>query len=163
MPINDYVGQRRVVLGGLVEAQAKSTGNLRLPDVGYSLPPPFRPDFDKAAVNKQRRTLMPKYLFEAHYTPEGAKGVAKEGGSGRRDAVAKAAESIGGKLESIYFAFGGVDAYATVDLPDNVAAAAMALSVNQGNTSTVKTVVLMTPEEMDKAAKKTVKYRAPGH
>jgi uncharacterized protein with GYD domain len=106
---------------------------------------------------------MPKYLFEAHYTPEGAKGVAKEGGSGRRDAVAKAAESIGGKLESIYFAFGGVDAYATLDLPDNVAAAAMALSVNQGNTSTVKTVVLMTPEEMDKAAKKTVKYRAPGH
>jgi uncharacterized protein with GYD domain len=87
---------------------------------------------------------MPKYLFEAHYTPEGAKGVAKEGGSGRRDAVAKAAESIGGKLESIYFAFGGVDSYATVDLPDNVAAAAIALSVNQGNTATVKTVVLMT-------------------
>jgi uncharacterized protein with GYD domain len=106
---------------------------------------------------------MPKYLFEAHYTPEGAKGVAKEGGSGRRDAVAKAAESVGGKLESIFFAFGGVDAYVTVDLPDNVAAAAMALAVNQGNTATAKTVVLMTPEEMDKAAKKTVKYRAPGH
>jgi uncharacterized protein with GYD domain len=106
---------------------------------------------------------MPKFLFEAHYTPEGAKGVAKEGGSGRRDAVAKAAESIGGKLESIYFAFGGGDSYATVDLPDNVAAAAIALSVNQGNTATVKTVVLMTPEEIDKAAKKTVSYRPPGH
>jgi len=48
---------------------------------------------------------MPKHLFEAHYTPEGVKGVAKEGGSGRRDAVAKAAESVGGKVESIYFAF----------------------------------------------------------
>ena len=81
---------------------------------------------------------MPKYLFEGHYTPEGAKGVAKEGGSGRRDALAKAAESVGGKLESFYFAFGGVDAYVTVDLPDNVAAAAMALAVNQGNTATAK-------------------------
>lgn len=106
---------------------------------------------------------MPKYLFEAHYTPEGAKGVAKEGGSGRRAAVAKAAESVGGKLESLYFAFGGVDAYVTVDLPDNVAAAAMALAVNQGATAAVKTVVLMTPEEMDKAAKTTVGYRPPGH
>jgi hypothetical protein len=47
-------------------------------------------------------------------------------------------------------------------LPDNVAAAAMALAANQGNTATVKTVVLMTPEEMDKAAKKTVNYRPPG-
>jgi uncharacterized protein with GYD domain len=105
---------------------------------------------------------MPKYLFEAHYTAEGTKGLAKEGGSGRRDATAKAAESVGGKLESILFAFGGVDAYVTVDLPDNVAAAAMALTVNQGNTATVKTVVLMTPEEMDKAAKKKVSYRPPG-
>jgi len=106
---------------------------------------------------------MPKYLFEGHYTPEGAKGVAKEGGSGRRDALAKAAESVGGKLESFYFAFGGVDAYVTVDLPDNVAAAAMALAVNQGNTATAKTVVLMTPEEVDKATKKKISYRAPGH
>jgi uncharacterized protein with GYD domain len=77
--------------------------------------------------------------------------------------IAKAAESVGGRLESIFFAFGGVDAYVTVDLPDNVAAAAIALAANQGNTSTVKTVVLMTTEEMDKAAKKSVKCRAPGH
>jgi uncharacterized protein with GYD domain len=106
---------------------------------------------------------MPKYLFEAHYTPEGAKGVAKEGGSGRRSAVIKAAESVGGKMESFYFAFGGVDAYVTVDLPDNAAAAAMALAVNQGSSAAVKTVVLITPEEMDKAAKTKVGYRAPGH
>jgi uncharacterized protein with GYD domain len=106
---------------------------------------------------------MPKYLFERHYTPEGAKGVAKEGGASRRDAIAKTAESVGGKLESFYFAFGGVDAYVTVELPDKAAAAAMSLAANQGNTATVKTVVLMTPEEMDKAAKKTVSYRPPGH
>jgi uncharacterized protein with GYD domain len=106
---------------------------------------------------------MPKYMFEAHYSVEGAKGVMKEGGSGRRAAVAKMAEGVGGRLESFYFAFGGVDAFVVVDLPDNETAAAVALSVSQGGGASVKTVVLLTPEEMDKAAKKSVAYRAPGH
>jgi uncharacterized protein with GYD domain len=106
---------------------------------------------------------MPKYLLEGHYSPEGAKGVMNEGGSGRRAAVAKMAEGLGGKLESLYFAFGGVDAYAVLDLPDNVAAAAVGLAASQSGTVSVKTVVLLTPEEMDAAAKKTVPYRAPGH
>ena len=75
---------------------------------------------------------MAKYLFEARYTPEGAKGVAKEGGSGRRAAVAKMAEGLGGKLETFYYAFGDVDAYVIVEMPDNVTAAAAALAVNQG-------------------------------
>jgi uncharacterized protein with GYD domain len=107
--------------------------------------------------------MMPKYLIEAHYTAEGAKGVAKDGGTGRRAAVAKAVESAGGKLESFYFAFGASDVFAVIELPDNVAAAAMALTVSQGGTVATKTIVLLTPEEMDKAAKKTVAYRAPGH
>jgi uncharacterized protein with GYD domain len=105
---------------------------------------------------------MAKYLFEAHYTTEGAKGVAREGGSGRRAALTKMAEGLGGKLETFYFAFGKVDAYVIVDVPDNVTAAAVALAVNQGGGATVKTVVLISPEEMDKAAKKSVEYRAPG-
>ena len=45
---------------------------------------------------------MAKYLFEARYTPEVAKGVAREGGSGRRAAIAKMAEGLGGKLETFY-------------------------------------------------------------
>jgi uncharacterized protein with GYD domain len=106
---------------------------------------------------------MPKYLFESHYTVDGAKGVAKEGGSARRAATAKAIESLGGKLESFVFAFGGVDVYMIVDLPDNVSAAAAALTASETGAVTTKTVVLLTPEEMDKAAKKTVAYRAPGH
>lgn len=105
---------------------------------------------------------MAKYLFEARYTPEGAKGVAREGGSGRRAAIAKMAEGLGGKLETFYYAFGDVDAYVIVDLPDNVAAAAAALAVNQGGAASVKTVVLIPPEDMDKAGKKAVEYRAPG-
>lgn len=106
---------------------------------------------------------MAKYLFEARYTPEGAKGVAREGGSGRRAAIAKMAEGLGGKLETFYYAFGDVDAYVIVDLPDNVSAAAAALAVNQGGAASVKTVVLIPPEDMDKAGKKAVEYRAPGH
>jgi uncharacterized protein with GYD domain len=122
---------------------------------------------NRAAGQKRRRDknesegTMPKYLIEAHYTAEGAKGVAKDGGTGRRAAVVKAAESAGGKLES--FAFGGADVYAIIELPDNVTAAAMSLAVNQGGAVATKTIVLLTPEEMDKAAKKTIAYRAPGH
>jgi len=105
---------------------------------------------------------MPKYMFEAHYSVEGAKGVMKDGGSGRRAAIAKMAEGVGGKLESLYFAFGAVDAYVVVDLPDNETAAAVALAASQSGTTSVKTVVLLTPEEMDAAAKKSIDYRAPG-
>ena len=106
---------------------------------------------------------MPKYMFEAHYNAEGAKGVMKEGGSGRRAAVAKTVEGLGGKLESIHFAFGGVDAFVIVDLPDNVTAAAVALAFSQSGAGSIQTVVLLTPEEMDKAANKTIAFRAPGH
>ena len=105
---------------------------------------------------------MPKYLLEGHYSIEGAKGVMKDGGSGRRAAIAKMAEGLGGKLESLYFAFGGVDAFAVVDLPDNVTAAAVGLAASQSGAVSVKTVVLLTPEEMDQAAKKSVDYQAPG-
>src|SRR5580700_10048351 len=98
-------------------------------------------------------------MLEAHYSTEGAKGVMKDGGSGRRAAVAKMAESVGGKLESFYFAFGGVDAFVVVDLPDNVTAAAVALTISQTGAGSVKTVVLLTPEDMDNAAKKSVEYR----
>jgi uncharacterized protein with GYD domain len=105
---------------------------------------------------------MPKYLFEARYTAEGAKGLAREGGSGRRDAVARMTEGLGGKLEAFYYAFGDVDAYVIVDMPDNVSVAATALAVNQAGGATLKTVVLLTPEDMDKAGKTPVAYRPPG-
>jgi uncharacterized protein with GYD domain len=105
---------------------------------------------------------MAKYLFEARYTTEGAKGVAREGGTGRRAAVAKMWEGLGGKLETFYYAFGDVDAYVIADVPDNVTAAAAALAIAQSGGATVKTVVLIPPEDMDKASKKAVDYRPPG-
>ena len=104
---------------------------------------------------------MAKYLFEARYTAEGARGVARDGGTARRAAVAKACASAGGKLEVMYFAFGGVDAYVIADMPDNVTAAALALAVNQAGTATTNTVVLMTPEDVDAAGKKSIAYTPP--
>lgn len=106
---------------------------------------------------------MAKYLFEARYSVEGAKGLVREGGSGRRAAVAAMAESMGGKLETFYFAFGDVDAYVIVDIPDSVSAAAVALAVNQSGGASVNTVVLLTPEDVDAASKIAVDYRPPGH
>lgn len=105
---------------------------------------------------------MPRFLFEASYTLDGVKGVQSAGGSSRRDAVAHVAESVGGRLESFYFAFGERDAYAIVELPDNETATAVALTVNASGGATVKTVVLLTPEEVDSAAKLSVDYRPPG-
>ena len=105
---------------------------------------------------------MPKYLVEARYTVEGTKGLVREGGSGRRAAVARTIESVGGKVEALYFAFGDVDVYVIVDVPDNVSAAAISLAANQSGAIVSKTIVLLTPEEMDKSVQKAVSFRPPG-
>ena len=105
---------------------------------------------------------MAKFLIEANYSPEGAKGVAAKGGKSRVEAVAHVLESLGGKLESFHFAFGGRDAYVIADMPSNEAAAAVALAVNASGGAAVNTVVLLTPEEVDAAAKLSVDYRPPG-
>ena len=105
---------------------------------------------------------MPKYLVQASYTAEGAKGLIKEGGSSRRTKITELAKSLGGKLEAFYFAFGEHDVYTIFDAPDTVTAAALALAVNASGAVRLKTVVLITPEEVDQAAKKTVAYRPPG-
>ena len=105
---------------------------------------------------------MPKFLIEASYTLEGVQGLRSAGGSSRRDAVAHALESAGGSLEHFYFAFGDNDAYVIADLPDAESAAAVALTVNSSGGATTKTVVLLTPEEVDAAAQRSVDYRPPG-
>ncbi len=105
---------------------------------------------------------MPKYLVQGSFTTEGAKGLLKEGGSKRRAAIQEMAESIDAKLEAYYFAFGGSDVVAIFDAPDNVSAAAVSLTVSARGAANIKTTVLLTPEEIDKATKKTVRYRPPG-
>jgi uncharacterized protein with GYD domain len=105
---------------------------------------------------------MPKYLLKASYTPEGVQGVLKEGGTSRRDTIDKLIQNMGGSMESFYFAFGDEDVYVVADLPDNTSAAAVSLAFNSSNAVRTKTVVLMTPEEVDEASNKSVDYRPPG-
>jgi uncharacterized protein with GYD domain len=105
---------------------------------------------------------MGKYMIQASYTTEGVAGVAQKGGSARRDAAEQLVASAGGKMESFYFAFGDADAYVIADLPSDEAAAALAMSVNRSGSTTLKTVVLLTPEQVDTAAKTLPDYRPPG-
>ena len=105
---------------------------------------------------------MAKYLWEGSYTAEGTKGLVKEGGSSRRQAMTEMVKKLGGTIEAFYFAFGGADFFVIVDLPDSASAAAVSLAVNQAGAVQMKTHILLTPEEMDQAAKKSVGYRAPG-
>jgi len=105
---------------------------------------------------------MPKYLFEASYTAEGLKGLLKDGGSKRREDLQESVKQLGGTLEAIYFAFGDEDVFSIVDMPDNVSATAIALAITATGAARIKTVVLLTPEEVDQATKISVKYRAPG-
>lgn len=105
---------------------------------------------------------MPKYLFQGSYTKKGLKGLFKDGGTGRKAAASQLIESAGGTLETLYFAFGDNDFYVIADLPDAASTAAASLIVNASGAIKVKTVVLMTPEELDAAVEKSVEYRAPG-
>jgi uncharacterized protein with GYD domain len=106
---------------------------------------------------------MAKYLIKASYTAEGAKALAKEGGSRRREAVEKMVGGLGGKMEAFYFALGDSDVYSIIDVPDAISGAALSLAVNASGAVKLSTVMLMTAEDMDAACKKTVAYRAPGH
>jgi uncharacterized protein with GYD domain len=104
---------------------------------------------------------MPKYLMQVCFTEEGIKGLAEDGGSKRRQAVEKFFGSADGKLEALYFAFGEIDVFAIAELPDNVSAAALSLAANAAGAVQVKATVLITPEEMDQAAQKSLGLRPP--
>ena len=106
---------------------------------------------------------MPKYLFQGSYTPEGYQGLMAEGGSSRVEAAKQALKSAGGRLEAFYFAFGEEDFYIIVDLPDNLSASAVSFVGNVSGTFRIKTVVLLSPEEIDRAVKMSVDFRPPGH
>jgi uncharacterized protein with GYD domain len=105
---------------------------------------------------------MPGYLVTATYTSEGIKGVVKNGGTARADAVRSAVEALGGTVRSFDFAFGADDVFVVLDLPDNTAAAALGLAVASTGLVATKIVVLLSPAEIDAAAKLQVSYTAPG-
>jgi len=105
---------------------------------------------------------MPKYLLQVNYTKEGVSGLRKEGGSARRAAAEQLVKSLGGSIESFYYAFGDNDAVCIIEMPDHASMSAAALAIAASGAVTGKTTVLITPEEVDAAVKKTPNYRAPG-
>jgi uncharacterized protein with GYD domain len=105
---------------------------------------------------------MPKYLAKVNYTQAGLQGVLKDGGSKRREVTAKLFESLGGKLEAFYYAFGDADLYVIADAPDNINAATASLIVSAAGGAEVSMTVLLTPEEIDEVSEKSATYSAPG-
>ena len=105
---------------------------------------------------------MAKYLFHGSYTQAGIEGVLKDGGTGRRKAVADLAASIGGSLDEMYWAFGKDDFYVIADLPSHAAAAALTAITGGSGAVSISTVVLLTAADIDEAIKLHPSYRAPG-
>jgi uncharacterized protein with GYD domain len=100
---------------------------------------------------------------KASYSVEGTKGLLKSGGgTARRAAVQEMMRGLGGEVECFYYALGDDDVYVIIDAPDNSTIAAVSLAVNAAGGASVKTVALLTAEEIDQAAKKPVRYRPPG-
>src|ERR671921_241237 len=93
-------------------------------------------------------------MIQASYTTEGIRGIFKEGGSSRATTIEKMITGLGGRMESFYFAFGSDDVYVTADLPDNATAASIGLTVTASSAVRTKTVVLLTPEEIDRATQR---------
>jgi uncharacterized protein with GYD domain len=106
---------------------------------------------------------MPKYLLKARYTSEGLTGVMRDGGSARLSAASDLAKQVGGSVDAFYFAFGEDDAFVICDLPDNEAAARVALTASASGRVAITTVPLLTVQEIDEiAAAQKLDYVAPG-
>ncbi len=105
---------------------------------------------------------MPLYLWQASYTAEGTKGLMKDGGSKRKQAVGQMVEKAGGKLHSFYYALGETDVFAIAEFPDHATALAVSMAVNAVGVVQLRSTLLLQPEEVDAATKKAIAYRPPG-
>jgi len=106
---------------------------------------------------------MPKYLVQVAYSPESWAAMVKHP-QDRMEAVRPAVESIGGKFESAYLAFGEYDLIGIIDFPDNVASAAFSIDVaSKGAVKALKTTPLLTMDESVAAMQKasSVSYTPP--
>ena len=105
---------------------------------------------------------MTHYLFRANYTQTGIQGVLKEGAASRLKAVGDLVASVGGRVETAYWAFGDDDFIMIAEMPSNAAAAAVATRVSATGTSGVSTTVLLSAADVDEARGLQVTYRPPG-
>jgi uncharacterized protein with GYD domain len=105
---------------------------------------------------------MARYLWQVRYSTEGARGLLADGGSARAQAIAEMVESVGGRIEACYFAFGPDDLIVIGEVPDEIAAAALSVRTAASGAAVSRTVLLLTPEQLDDAVARDVLYRPPG-
>ncbi len=105
---------------------------------------------------------MGKYLFQANYIGDGIKGLMQDGGTKRREAAEAAMGSVGGSIDSFYYAFGDFDLVGIADFPDDASALAISLMINASGAIKLTTTPLLTAEDLDAAAAKTPAYNPPG-
>lgn len=107
---------------------------------------------------------MSKYLLTATYSADGIKDLLAEGGTARTEQAYVLVKSLGGKIESLYYAFGESDLYAILDFPDVASALAAAGTVSSSGKVSAKLTPLISVEDMDAASlkAKSAEYRAPG-
>jgi uncharacterized protein with GYD domain len=73
----------------------------------------------------------------------------------RAEAVRRPVENLGGKIERIWLAFGEDDVVGIIDMPNNIAAAAISIAFSAGGAcKNVKTTPLMSIQEGMEAMKK---------
>ena len=105
---------------------------------------------------------MARYLLRAKYTKIGVEGLLGEGGTSRRAALRETIEGMGGTLHDLFYAFGDWDLFIITELPDDETATAVSLNISAAGALKVTLTVILTPETIDGAVKKSVPYRAPG-
>ncbi len=108
---------------------------------------------------------MPLYMYRVGYTAESwANQVQKP--ANREEAIKPAVRALGGRIVSFYYAFGEDDVILIANMPDNRAAAALALTAAAGGAlSHIATTPLMTVADgmaaMRQAKRARGKYAPP--
>ena len=108
---------------------------------------------------------MPHYLLQLAYTPE-AWAAQLKNPQNRLEIVRPVIDRLGGRFETVYFAFGEYDIVAITEMPNNVGAAALSLAFTAGGAvKAIKTTPLMTIDEgieaMRQGAEAGTAYRPP--
>jgi uncharacterized protein with GYD domain len=90
---------------------------------------------------------MRTYLFHFSYTPVALRSLIANP-QDRKASTAAAVASVGGKLLGFWYAFGEYDGHILAEMPDDTAAAALAVTVgSSGANSKFVTEPLLEPEE----------------
>jgi uncharacterized protein with GYD domain len=90
---------------------------------------------------------MPSYLVQVSYSAEAlATLIATQ--QDRSEVVKKVVKKLGGKLTGAWLSFGDYDLVMTIEMPDNVSAAALSLSAAAGGSlKSIKTTPLLSIKE----------------